>query len=339
MAFFRNPEIKKTLLLFSVLAAGSAAAAALLISPLAAVAAAALCVIYASIHFTITYLRYKKIAALSLQIDGLLHGSSELRIDACSEGELSVLQCEIGKMTVRLRQQAEALQNDKIFLADSIADISHQIRTPLTSVNIIVSMLGEEQLSVRRRIELTRDLKQLLFRIDWLITTLLKLSRLDAGTVQFQNSKLSVRTLAEKAAEPLAVPMELKNQKFLCRIDESVSFRGDLAWTAEALGNIIKNCMEHTPEDGSGRIEIDAEENAVFTRITVKDNGSGIAPEDLPHVFERFYKGRNSSDSRFGVGLALARMIVRSQNGTLKAENNQNGVGASFTMKFYKGDI
>ena len=183
MAFFRNPEIKKTLLLFSVLAAGSAAAAALLISPLAAVAAAALCVIYASIHFTITYLRYKKIAALSLQIDGLLHGDSELRIDACSEGELSVLQCEIGKMTVRLRQQAEALQNDKIFLADSIADISHQIRTPLTSVNIIVSMLGEEQLSVRRRIELTRDLKQLLFRIDWLITTLLKLSRLDAGTV------------------------------------------------------------------------------------------------------------------------------------------------------------
>lgn len=240
---------------------------------------------------------------------------------------------------MRLRQQAEALQNDKIFLADSIADISHQIRTPLTSVNIIVSMLGEEQLSVRRRIELTRDLKQLLFRIDWLITTLLKLSRLDAGTVQFQNSKLSVRTLAEKAAEPLAVPMELKNQKFLCRIDESVSFRGDLAWTAEALGNIIKNCMEHTPEDGSGRIEIDAEENAVFTRITVKDNGSGIAPEDLPHVFERFYKGRNSSDSSFGIGLALARMIVRSQNGTLKAENNQNGVGASFTMKFYKGDI
>ena len=118
-----------------------------------------------------------------------------------------------------------------------------------------------------------------------------------------------------------------------------MSFRGDLAWTAEALGNIIKNCMEHTPEDGSGRIEIDAEENAVFTRITVKDNGSGIAPEDLPHVFERFYKGRNSSDSSFGIGLALARTIVRSQNGTLKAENNQNGVGASFTMKFYKGDI
>lgn len=338
MAFFRNPEIKKSILLFAILAAGFTAGARSL-SLEAAVVSAVLSVIYAAVYFTATYFRYKKIAALSLQIDEILHGGTEIQIGNCSEGELSVLQSEIGKMTVRLRQQAEALQNDKIFLADSIADISHQIRTPLTSVNIIVSMLSDESLDAVRRAELIRDLSRLLLRIDWLITALLKMSKLDAGTVRFQNSVISVRKLIGKAAEPLAVLMELKNQKLICEIAESVSFYGDMAWSAEALSNIIKNCMEHTPDDGSGIIEIEAEENVVFTRITIKDNGSGISEEDIPHLFERFYKGKDSSEGSFGIGLALARMIIGSQNGTLKAENNKNARGASFTIKFYKGDI
>ncbi len=338
MAFFRNPEIKRSILFFCLIAAGSTAGAWFL-SPEAAAVSAVLAVIYAAVYFTFTYRRYKKIAALSLQIDELLHGGAELRIDRYSEGELSILQSEIAKMTVRLRQQAEALQNDKIFLADSIADISHQIRTPLTSVNIIVSMLSGEQCSAARRGELLQELSRLLLRIDWLITALLKMSKLDAGTARFQNSVISVRKLVRKAAEPLAVPMELKNQQLLCDIDEKISFYGDMAWSAEALGNIIKNCMEHTPADGSGIIEIDAEENVVFTQITVKDNGCGISEEDIPHLFERFYKGKNSSDGSFGIGLALARMILGSQNGTVKAENNKGAPGACFTIKFYKGEI
>ena len=166
------------------------------------------------------------------------------------------MQSEINKMTIRLCQQTEALQNDKIFLADSIADISHQIRTPLTSVNIIVSMLGDENISMERHGELIRELSRLLLRIDWLITALLKMSKLDAGTVHFQNSIISVQKLIEKAVEPLAVPIELKNQKLIYHIDEKISFYGDLSWSAEALSNIIKNCMEHTPDDGLSLIHI-----------------------------------------------------------------------------------
>lgn len=339
MTFFRNPENKKTLLLFLGIAAGTTAAAGCL-SPEAAAVSAILAGIYMVVHFTVTYCRYRRIASLSSRINALLHGDTqELRIDSCAEGELSLLQSEIGKMTVRLRQQAEALQNDKLFLADSIADISHQLRTPLTSVNIIVSMLGNRALSPTRRDALLRELSRLLLRIDWLITTLLKMSKLDAGTVRFQNTVISVRTLVQKAAEPLAVPMDLKNQRLCCRIADDISFSGDPVWSAEALGNIIKNCMEHTPDDGSGIIEIDAEENAVFTQITVRDNGCGIAESDIPHLFERFYKGENASDSSFGIGLALARMIVCSQNGTIKAENNKQGAGALFTVKFYKGAL
>lgn len=338
MAFFRNPEIKKSIFLFFIIAVVSTTGA-WFISSKAAVFSVILAGIYAAIYFTATYRRYKKIAALSFQIDKLLHGGTELQIDHYSEGELSILQSEINKMTIRLCQQTEALQNDKIFLADSIADISHQIRTPLTSVNIIVSMLGDENISMERHGELIRELSRLLLRIDWLITALLKMSKLDAGTVHFQNSIISVQKLIEKAVEPLAVPIELKNQKLIYHIDEKISFYGDLSWSAEALSNIIKNCMEHTPDDGSGTIEIEAEENVVFTRITIKDNGCGISEEDLPRLSERFYKGKNSSENSFGIGLALARMIIASQNGTLKAENNKYAPGASFTIKFYKGDI
>lgn len=211
MAFFRNPEIKKSIFLFFIIAVVSTTGA-WFISSKAAVFSVILAGIYAAIYFTATYRRYKKIAALSFQIDKLLHGGTELQIDHYSEGELSILQSEINKMTIRLCQQTEALQNDKIFLADSIADISHQIRTPLTSVNIIVSMLGDENISMERHGELIRELSRLLLRIDWLITALLKMSKLDAGTVHFQNSIISVQKLIEKAVEPLAVPIELKNQ-------------------------------------------------------------------------------------------------------------------------------
>ncbi len=339
MSFFRNPEVKKSILFFAAAAAVCSFAASFFGGTEAAIAAAAAVLCCTVIHLILTYFRYRKIAALSLKIDEILHGGTEIRIDTYSEGELSVLQSEIGKMTTRLRQQAEALQKDKVFLSDSIADISHQIRTPLTSVNILVSMLNDERITPQRRTELTRELSRLLARIDWLITALLKMSKLDAGTVRFQNSVIPVKLLISRATEALAVPLDLRNQTLELELGQNVSFYGDMAWCAEALGNIIKNCMEHTPDDGTGMIQISAEENTVFTGITIRDNGCGIAAEDIPHLFERFYKGKNSSENNFGIGLALARMIIDSQNGTVKAENNKDGTGATFTIKFYKGDI
>ena len=281
-----------------------------------------------------TYKRYRRIASLAADVNHVLHGDSSIDFDNYSEGELSILHSEIYKMTIRLREQQQTLTREKAHLADSIADISHQIRTPLTSINLLIGLLSEPKLTDARRQQLIHELYELLSRIDWLITTLLKISRLDAGTVQFKQEQVSLEELIKKSCVTLLIPMELRGQELLIHADGA--FRGDLPWTCEAIGNIVKNCMEHTPE--GGRIEIDAAENALYSEIIIKDNGTGISPEDLPHIFERFYKGKDSDGKSFGIGLALSRMIITGQGGTVKAENRKP-VGAMFTIRFYKGTV
>ena len=281
-----------------------------------------------------TYKRYRRIASLAADVNHVLHDNSPIDFDNYSEGELSILHSEIYKMTVRLREQQQKLINDKKYLADSLADISHQIRTPLTSINLLVERLSATGLSDECRHRLTNELYELLSRIDWLITSLLKISKLDAGTVSFNKETVSLETLINQSCSPLLIPIELRGQELIIRADGN--FYGDPAWTSEAVGNIVKNCMEHTPD--GGRIEIDAAETALYSEIVIKDNGTGISPEDLPRIFERFYKGKNSAGKSFGIGLALSRMIIAEQKGTVKAENRKNA-GAMFTIRFYKGTV
>ena len=281
-----------------------------------------------------TYKRYRRIASLADDINHVLHGDNSIDFDNYSEGELSILHSEIYKMTVRLREQQQKLISDKEYLADSLADISHQIRTPLTSINLLVERLSASGLTDECRHQLTNELYGLLDRIDWLITTLLKISKLDAGTVQFNKDTVSLEMLINKSCAPLLIPVELRGQELI--ICAEGNFYGDSAWTSEAVGNIVKNCMEHTPD--GGKIEIEAAENALYSEIVIKDNGTGISPEDLPHIFERFYKGKDSDGKSFGIGLALSRMIIAGQKGTVKAENRKN-TGAMFTLRFYKGTV
>ena len=281
-----------------------------------------------------TYKRYRRIASLAADVNHVLHGDSSIDFDNYSEGELGILHSEIYKMTIRLREQQQTLTKEKTYLADSIADISHQIRTPLTSINLLIGLLSEPKLTDARRQQLIHELYELLSRIDWLITTLLKISKLDAGTVQFKQEQVSLEELLKKSCVTLLIPMELRGQELCIHADGA--FRGDLSWTCEAIGNIVKNCMEHTPE--GGRIEIEAAENALYSEIIIKDNGTGISPEDLPHIFERFYKGKDSDGKSFGIGLALSRMIITGQGGTVKAENRKPA-GAMFTIRFYKGTV
>lgn len=266
----------------------------------------------------------------------MLHSNTPIQFEKYREGELSILESELSKMTLRLREQALALTNEKKLLADSMADISHQIRSPLTSSNLIITLLRGQNLSVSRRQQLTQELSQLLSRIDWLVESLLKISKMDAGTILFKHESVSVSQLIQHAAEPLLIPMELREQTLA--IDSSSpssatpQFLGDYSWSMEAILNILKNCMEHTPAGGS--IHVSFSQNAIFTEIIIEDNGPGFDAEDLPHLFERFYKGKNASEQSVGIGLALARMIVTRQNGTLKAENRSEG-GARFILKFY----
>ena len=226
------------------------------------------------------------------------------------------------------------LLEDKSYLANALADISHQVRTPLTSINLLVDLLSESNISDERRMKLTHELLGLLSRIDWLITTLLKISKLDAGTVQFKQETISLNELISKATAPLLIPVEIMEQNL--HINTTGNFTGDVSWTVEAISNVVKNCIEHTPNGGD--IRIAASETPLFTEIVISDSGTGIAKEDLPHIFDRFYKSKNAGDKNFGIGLSLARMIITNQNGVIKAENNTTK-GALFKIRFYKSTV
>ncbi|MBQ4105154.1 MAG: HAMP domain-containing histidine kinase [Clostridia bacterium] len=333
MKLLKNKEVLKTLIIQLVI--GSVASIiGFIFDEAAGILAVLLSLVFIIVYYIATYRRYKQIASLSEDINKLLHGDNTISFEDYTEGELSVLQSEIHKMTIRLREQQQRLIDDKVYLADSIADISHQIRTPLTSINLLVQLLSKPDLSEDKKRQHILELNRMLSRIDSLITALLKISKLDAKTVQFKPQNVSLEELINKSCEPLLVPFELRGQEL--KISAEGGFYGDLSWTCEAVGNIVKNCMEHTPE--GGKVEITALENPIFSEIVIKDNGTGIDKDDLPHIFERFYKGKNSSGNSFGVGLALARMIITGQSGTIKAENRKDK-GAKFTIRFYKGTV
>lgn len=291
----------------------------------------AACAAMFSIYLATEYHRYRRLQSLSQGLDDLLVSGKTLAIREYDEGELSILANQIQKIALRLTESNEAVKADKIYLADSLADISHQLRTPLTAMNLTVAMLRGSDLSEEKRMELTGELCGLLNRIDWLVETLLKISKLDAGTVKLAKDSIAVRELISRSAAPVAIPMDLRNQKLIVHC-AGEHFTGDLIWSAEALGNILKNCMEHTPEGCA--ITITATETALYTQIVVEDTGSGFDPKDIPHLFERFYKGVNASESSYGIGLALARTVITAQNGTVQALNGSTG--AKFIIKFYK---
>lgn len=280
------------------------------------------------------YARYEKIARLSHSIDRILHGDDRLKMLDYQEGELSILTSEIYKMTVSLRDATDKLQQDKQWLLDTMADISHQLRTPLTAINLTVSMLAEEDLSPERHRELVHRLRSLHARMDWLVEGLLKLSKIDAGVVSFQRENVSLDALVRQAAEPLTILMDVRGQSLALDIGD-LMVQTDRYWTTEAISNILKNCMEHTPENGT--ITVRAQRTAIFTQLVISDTGTGFASEDLPHLFERFYKGKNAADGSVGIGLALCQSILRTQNASVKAANGKTG--AEFTIKFYETTV
>lgn len=286
------------------------------------------------VSLVFTCRRYEKISSLSQDIDRLLHGEENIRFDDYVEGELAVLGNEISKMTLRLLEQSEQLRKDKNYLADFLADISHQLKTPLTSLEILNAALAQEGTDEEQRSVLLQEQLSLLSRMEWLIAVLLKLSRLDAGTIEFENKTFSVGELVQQATAAFDVTLDIKN--ITMRISDLSEIRlcGDIKWLAEALSNVIKNCIESTPP--GGQITIGAEENAMYVKLYIMDNGSGIPSEDIPHLFERFYRGKNSGKNGVGIGLSLAKTILAQQNGTIAVEN-QIPQGAKFTICFYKG--
>lgn len=328
---FRNREIRRFFVVFMIIAAVMAAAG-FVIHPAAGVMALIAAAAFGAVFFIFTRARYQRIAEIAEQIDLVLHNAEHLYISEAEEGELAILESEITKMTQRIRQQNEALRREKEHLAESLADIAHQLRTPLTSANLILSLL-EKNPDEDERKELLWETEELFAQMEWLINSLLKLSRLDAGIVVFQNVQVDVKSLIAAAVHPLRIPMELHDITLRTEVPEGMSLQGDFSWLSEAVSNILKNCIQSIGDHGS--IEIHCEDNLLFDEITIHDSGEGFKKEDLPHLFERFYRGENSGAAGYGIGLALCKTIILRQGGTITAKNHPQG-GAVFCIRFLK---
>ncbi len=327
----RNREFRQFAILFSLIAA-AAVLLGFAINTAAGILAISSAAAFGAAFFAFTKARYDSISQISNQIDLVLHNADHLYIGESDEGELSILQSEITKMTLRIREQNDALKKEKEHLADSLADIAHQLRTPLTSVNLILSLLKNNPDENDRK-ALMRETEELFVQMDWLLTSLLKLSRLDAGIVVFQSGQIDVSSLIGAALRPFLISMELHNIDLQIDAPEGMLIQGDSGWLSEAIQNILKNCMESAGENG--RIEIVCGDNPLFTEIAIHDSGAGFEKEDLPSLFDRFYRGKNSKATGYGIGLALCKMIITRQGGTITAKNHPQG-GAIFSIRFPK---
>lgn len=331
----RNREIRYFILIMSAISLAAIAAAAL-VSLIATVIIAVASVLLLACSLLFTRWRYGELEKLSRYLRQISSGDYSLDVRDNQEGELSILKNDIYKMTLMLSENSLMLQQDKIQLTDAISDISHQLKTPLTSMMMMADLLNDADLPIAKRMEFTRNIRIQLERIEWLVSSLLKLSKIDAGTVPFRKERIEVDKLIGKALEPVLIPIDIKALTVSIKQEDNVSLIGDLNWTAEALINILKNSVEHTQEGGS--IDITLSENALFTEITIADNGAGIARGELPYIFKRFYKGKHAGEGSIGIGLAMAHSIITSQNGDIEVKSEQ-GKGTMFRIKFYKYQI
>lgn len=275
--------------------------------------------------------RRKKILDMCDEIDKILRGAESVSFDEFDETELSILASEIHKMTVRLREQNHMLKNEKTSMKDALEDMSHQLRTPLTTMTLINEILKNPELPRREQTAHIREMSGLLSQMQWIVETMLKISRLEAEAAVFRKERFKVEEMIKESAEPLAISLELKNITLKTEIEGAPEFYADRKYCAEALINILKNCMEHTPEGGI--ITVKAVSNPIYDGIIISDTGSGFPEEMLPHIFERFY--RDDKKSGYGIGLCFARSVIVSQNGSLQAFNN-TPCGAVFDWRMFR---
>lgn len=278
--------------------------------------------------------RDKKIKQITKYINEIKNKKYELNIDENSEDELSNLKNELYKITIMLKEESEISKKDKENLKVSVEDISHQLKTPLTSITIMLDNLKENpNMDENTKQKFIFEISKQIDWINWLVISMLKLSKLDANVVQFYDEKINLNKFITEIIKNLEIPIEIKNQNIIINGDNEAAFVGDYKWQQEAVTNIIKNCIEHNKENGT--INIKYEENNLFTKISIKDEGIGIEKEDLKHIFERFYKGKNSTENSVGIGLSLSKNIIEKNNGIIFCKS-EIGKGTEFIIKYMK---
>ncbi|MCR5306267.1 MAG: HAMP domain-containing histidine kinase [Oscillospiraceae bacterium] len=284
------------------------------------------------LRLVFAHIHYNRLNRLTAQIEELLRHTERISFPGYEEGELSVLANAVRKLAGTMLEQHEALSRDHIYLRESLENISHQLRTPLTSMTLVLRLLSKSDLTDAQRRAYLQELKGLLSRMQYQIEMLLKLSAIEAGAAVFASEPVDCAGLIRSATDAVAVSAELKGVTIVHEIREAPRFLGDFHHSAEALTNLLKNSIEHTPE--GGHITVAAGQDALSVTITVTDDGEGIPEEDLPHLFERFYRGTHSSKTGFGIGLAYARQVIEKQNGLLEAVNLKPH-GAQFCIRIY----
>ena len=275
----------------------------------------------------------KKIKEIEKYKEEINNKNYTLKISENSEDEFSNLSNELYKTTVMLKEQASNSQKSQKTLQTNIEDISHQLKTPLTSISIMLdNIIDNPDMEIETRQKFLHEINRQIEWFNWLVIALLKLSKIDSGTAVFTKKEINVEKVINHVIQNLAIPLEIKQQKIIVNGNSS-KFIGDYNWQLEALTNIVKNCIEHTPNHKN--IYIEFEENNFYTKITIRDEGVGIAKEDIKHIFERFYKGKNSSENSIGIGLALSKSIIERDNGYIICTSKE-GEGTTFEIKYMK---
>ncbi len=281
-----------------------------------------------------TWRRYEELRKVNAYLMEVLSGNYDMRLAENEEGELSLLKNNLYKVTVLLKSQNEQLLADKKALAEALADISHQLKTPLTSLIMMMDLLRGEE-NPQKRKEFLEISGHQLQKMQWLILNLLKLSKLDAGTVELKEEPVSMDVVLKESRKPFLVSMELKGIE-LISVGEDFVFTGDRNWSVEAVSNIIKNCVEHMKAGDT--LTFEKKSTTLYNELLISDTGCGILPEDLPHIFERFYHGKNASADSVGIGLALAKAILEKERADIEVKSRE-GAGTCFSLKFYKAII
>lgn len=279
---------------------------------------------------------YRRIDRIAGYIGDAAAGRPQLDVRDNAEGSISYLKNEAVKVTAALYHQAENSRQDKLALKDALSDISHQLKTPITSMTMLTDILLYREVPPGQQRVFLERIQGQLQRTQWLVTALLNLSKFDAGAVQMDKRWVDCEELALTAREPLLALFDQRGVRFSLACEPGCGFQGDIRWMSEALGNILKNCAEHTPAGGT--VSLSCRDNPLYTEFLVTDTGEGIDPVDLPHLFERFYRGRNAAPDSVGIGLAMAKTIIEKHGGLVDARN-QPGGGALFSIRLYKGVI
>ncbi|MCL2425416.1 MAG: HAMP domain-containing histidine kinase [Oscillospiraceae bacterium] len=268
----------------------------------------------------------REVRELSKNIREIIDGQDiDLRVS--NEGDWNVLKNDIHILAKLKNEQVNVLQHDKDILKETLADISHQLNTPLTSMLIMIDLL--ENAPPEKQVEFIQNIKTGLGRTEWLVSTLLKMAKLEAGAVEFSRDEITFNAIIEQAMIPLQIQLEVKNQQI--EVSGETELRCDKRWTAEALTNIIKNASEHSPDGAT--IHIESGENPISTWVSVTDCGKGLTTKQIASIFRRFEGSRTGTG--YGIGLPLALAIMRGQDGDVEVASGDNNVGATFTLKFY----